>query len=68
MAEAVDERIAQMPEGLWTQPDIDLSSLGLTDGDEAVRRVRNPARLEYDYTPGLATTARSMSRPVECRP
>ena len=56
MAEAVDERIAQMPEGLWTQPDIDLSSLGLTDGDEAVRRVRNPARLEYDYTPGLATT------------
>ena len=51
MSDAVDERIAPMPEGLWSQPALDTAAVAGDEGEvEAVRRVRTPARLEYDYT------------------
>lgn len=57
MSDVVDERIAPMPEGLWSQPALDTAAVAGDEGEvEAVRRVRTPARLEYDYTPGTATT------------
>lgn len=45
----------ELPEGLWSQPEIDTSAVGLGDV-EAVQMYRTPATLNYDYTPGIATT------------
>ncbi|GEM_PF-193149 len=46
----------QLPEGIWTQPAVDTSAVAELDAVEAVKIVRAPAKLVYDYTPGLATT------------
>ena len=55
MSTADDDRtIATLPDGLWSQPTP--SGVDLPQGDEAVQRVRIPARIEYLYTPGLAST------------
>lgn len=51
----VDPRIAPMPTDLWSQPAIDAEAVDLGDV-EPVQRVRTPAKLVYDYTPGKATT------------
>lgn len=45
-----------LPEGLWSQPAIDTSAVPELADVEQVQLVRTPARLEYDYTPGIATT------------
>lgn len=45
-----------LPEGLWTQPDIDVGGIAELDGVEPVQRVRLPASITYDYIPGLAPT------------
>jgi len=45
-----------LPEGLWSQPAPDLSALGELADAEQVRTVRTPAKIVYDYTPGIATT------------
>jgi uncharacterized OB-fold protein len=49
----VDRTVSTMPGGLWTQPQPTVPDLGV---DEPVQRVRMPASLVYDYTPGLART------------
>lgn len=46
--------ISKLPAGLWEQPAPSVPERG--DG-EAVQRIRVPARLVYDYTPGTAPTA-----------
>ena len=46
----------ELPEGLWSQPAVDTSAIAELADVEQVQLVRNPARLEYDYTPGVATT------------
>jgi uncharacterized OB-fold protein len=48
-----DRVIATMPSGLWSQPQPSTPDLG--DG-EPVQRIRVPAAIVYDYTPGLAPT------------
>jgi len=45
-----------LPEGLWSQPEIDLSSIPELDGIEPIQRIRQPASIVYDFIPGLATT------------
>jgi len=45
-----------LPPGLWSQPAVDTSAVAELADVEAVQMVRNPARLDYDYTPGIATT------------
>ena len=45
-----------LPAGLWSQPAIDTSANDGLDAVEAVQMVRTPAKLDYDYTPGIATT------------
>lgn len=47
--------ISTVPDGLWTQPELDTSAVDLGD-EEPVQRVRVPASIVYDYVPGLATT------------
>jgi uncharacterized OB-fold protein len=45
-----------LPAGLWSQPAVDTSAIDGLDAVEAVQMVRTPAKLDYDYTPGIATT------------
>lgn len=45
-----------LPEGLWSQPAVDLSAVAELDGVEPIQRVRLPASMVYDYVPGLAST------------
>lgn len=45
-----------LPEGLWSQPEVDLSTIPELDGVEPIQRVRLPASMVYDYVPGLAPT------------
>jgi uncharacterized OB-fold protein len=45
-----------LPAGLWSQPVVDTSAIDGLDAVEAVQMVRTPAKLDYDYTPGIATT------------
>lgn len=48
-----DRSVSTLPDGLWTQP---LPS-GIDLGDvDAVQRLRMPAAMVYDYSPGLART------------
>ena len=49
---AGDRSVAAMPEGLWTQPPVEVPEIDM----EQVRRVTEPATLVYTYTPGLAQT------------
>lgn len=43
--------ISELPSGLWEQPRPEVPDLG---GAEVVQRIRVPASLVYDYTPGVA--------------
>lgn len=45
-----------LPAGLWSQPAVDTSAVDGLAAVEAVQMVRTPAKLDYDYTPGIATT------------
>jgi uncharacterized OB-fold protein len=45
-----------IPEGLWSQPEVDTSAITELGGVEAIQRVRLPASVTYDYIPGLAPT------------
>lgn len=46
----------ELPAGVWSQPDVDLSAVADLADVEPVQLVRMPATLHYDYTPGVATT------------
>lgn len=46
----------ELPAGLWSQPEIDVSAVAELADVEPVQVVRTPATLVYDYTPGVATT------------
>lgn len=46
----------EIPEGVWSQPEVDMSAVAEIASVESVRSVRAFASLTYDYTPGLATT------------
>ncbi len=48
-----DRSISVLPDDLWTQPQPTFPELGL---DEPVQRLRVPAAMNYDYSPGLAQT------------
>ena len=48
-----DRTISTLPDGLWTQPQPTAPDLGV---DEPVQRLRMPAAMVYDYSPGLAQT------------
>ena len=45
-----------LPAGLWSQPAVDTSAVDGLAAVAAVQMVRTPAKLDYDYTPGIATT------------
>jgi uncharacterized OB-fold protein len=49
----VDRSISTLPGDLWSQPQPTVPDLGV---DEPVQRLRMPAAMVYDYTPGLAQT------------
>jgi uncharacterized OB-fold protein len=46
--------VSTLPEGLWSQPAIDVGAIDALAGVEQVRSIRTPASLTYRYTPGLA--------------
>lgn len=48
-----DRSISVLPDDLWTQPQPTFPELGV---DEPVQRLRVPAAMNYDYSPGLAQT------------
>ena len=48
-----DRSISTLPGGLWSQPQPTVPN---TSVDEPVQRLRMPAAMVYDYTPGLAQT------------
>lgn len=48
-----DRSISTLPDGLWTQPQPNVPDLA---ADEPVQRVRMPAAMVYDYSPGRART------------
>jgi len=48
-----DRTVSTLPDGLWTQPQP--TGPG-ADVDESVQRVRMPAAMVYDYSPGKART------------
>lgn len=48
-----DRSISSMPEGLWSEPAVEVPDLG---DAEPIRRVMVPASLTYRFTPGTATT------------
>ena len=52
-ASDTDRTVSTRPDGLWTQPQP--TGPG-TEVDESVRRVRMPAAMVYDYSPGMART------------
>ena len=52
--ESTDRPISTLPEGLWSQPDIDTSAIDGLDDVEAVALIRAEAKLDYSYTPGTA--------------
>jgi uncharacterized OB-fold protein len=49
-----DTTIPTLPEGLWSQPQPRVPELGAV---EPVQRIRVPASIVYDYTPGTAPSA-----------
>jgi uncharacterized OB-fold protein len=49
-----DAPISTLPEGLWSQPQPRVPELGDV---EPVQRIRVPASIVYDYTPGAAPSA-----------
>ena len=52
MSAADDDRsISTLPDGLWSQP---APSVPGAVGGETVQRIRVPAAMTYDYSPGLA--------------
>lgn len=44
----------ELPEGLWSEPQVDTSAVSFLDDVEATRLINTPARFVYDYTPGVA--------------
>ncbi|MEX0769080.1 MAG: OB-fold domain-containing protein [Microthrixaceae bacterium] len=46
----------ELPAGVWSQPEVDMTAVAELGSVEAVQSVRAFASLTYDYTPGLATT------------
>ncbi|MCB1029661.1 MAG: hypothetical protein KDB24_18050, partial [Microthrixaceae bacterium] len=52
--ESTDRPIATLPEGLWSQPEVDTSAIDGLDDVEAVALIRAEAKLNYSYTPGTA--------------
>lgn len=46
----------EIPEGVWSQPAVNMSAVADLESVEAVRSVRAFASMTYDYTPGVATT------------
>lgn len=50
----LDARISTLPDGLWTQPAVTLPDR--LDGAEQVKSIRTPAKLEYSFTAGRATS------------
>lgn len=52
-AEDTDRSVTTMPDDLWTQPEPTVPDLG---DAEPVQRLRVPAAMRYEYTPGLAQT------------
>ena len=44
-----------LPEGLWSQPPLTCPP-SVSCGRRAGLTVRTPAKIVYDYTPGIATT------------
>ena len=56
MSDITEPAPIELPEGRWSQPAVDTSAIeGLADV-EAVQLLTVPAKLTYDYTPGIATT------------
>jgi uncharacterized OB-fold protein len=55
MSDAETE-VSPFPEGLWSQPGVDLSGIAALEGVEPVRSIRAPARLDYTYTAGISQT------------
>ncbi|HAM23031.1 MAG TPA: hypothetical protein DCQ04_12325, partial [Actinobacteria bacterium] len=51
---ADDRTISTLPEGLWSQPEIDTSAIDVLADTESVASIRTPASLTYSYTPGTA--------------
>jgi len=51
-----DRTISRLPDGLWTQPEVSAPDLGDIGNIEPVQRIRVPAAMTYDYTPGEAPT------------
>jgi uncharacterized OB-fold protein len=49
-----DRTITTMPTDLWSQPQPSVPAKA--EGTEEVQRIRTPASMVYDYTPGLAPT------------
>ncbi len=50
-----DKAISSLPDGLWSQPPVDMSQIDLGES-EPIQRVRIPATMRYTYSPGKATT------------
>lgn len=46
----------ELPEGLWSQPEINFAEVAELKDVEQVQRIKAPAAMRYDFTPGLATT------------
>lgn len=46
--------VSTLPEGLWSQPQVDVTGIPALAETEPVRSIRAPASLKYRYTPGLA--------------
>lgn len=56
MSDITEPAPIELPEGLWSQPAVDTSAIEGLAGVEAVQLLTVPAKLTYDYTPGIATT------------
>ena len=55
--DTTDRPISTLPDGMWSQPDIDTSAIDVLADAETVASIRTPARLTYSYTPGTARSA-----------
>ncbi len=56
MSDITEPAPIDLPEGLWSQPAVDTSAIDGLGAVEAVQLLKAPAKLTYDYTPGIATT------------
>src|SRR5690554_5623488 len=46
----------KLPDGLWSQPEVNFAAVADLEDVEQVQLVTTPAAMRYDFTPGLATT------------